>query len=139
MTPQRESRAAKVREWAAVADEDLRLARHALEMRRRCPHRMVAYHAQQCAEKYLKAFLVWRGVDFPFTHNLARLRECCGEQAAWPAEITDVEELSIFAVNARYPGESLKVSRTDAIESVNIAARVRRVVRRALRDEGLKP
>ncbi len=28
----------------------------------RCPFRLVAYHAQQCVEKYLKAYLVLHGV-----------------------------------------------------------------------------
>ena len=74
----------KVRQWLRHADEDLRLARHGLTLRTRCPHRLVAYHAQQCAEKSLKAYLVFHKVDFPFTHNLARLRELCGEIADWP-------------------------------------------------------
>ena len=58
---------AKVREWAAHADDDLRVAEHTLTLPDECPYRLVAYHAQQCAEKYLKAFLVLRGIDFPFT------------------------------------------------------------------------
>jgi len=28
------------------------------------------FHAQQIAEKSLKAFLAYRGVPFPYTHNL---------------------------------------------------------------------
>jgi HEPN domain-containing protein len=122
MMRDREAIALKVLEWVSVAEEDLRLACLALEVRRRCPHRMIAYHAQQCAEKYLKAFFVWRRKDFPFTHNLARLREYCGECASWAADLVEAEELSVFAVTARYPGEAMKVSKTDAIESVNIAS-----------------
>jgi hypothetical protein len=61
----------KVKEWARSADEDLRLARHGLALKSACPYRLIAYHAQQCAEKYLKAFLVFEGVDFPYTHNIA--------------------------------------------------------------------
>jgi HEPN domain-containing protein len=41
---------AKVREWMAFAEEDMRLARHALGLQVDCPYRLVAYHAQQCAE-----------------------------------------------------------------------------------------
>lgn len=29
------------------------------------PYRLIAYHAQQCAEKYLKAYLVYHDIDFP--------------------------------------------------------------------------
>jgi len=62
---------AKVRQWA----------RHALTLTSGCPHRLIAYHAQQCAEKYLKAYLVSAGVDFPYTHNISRLLELCEQHA----------------------------------------------------------
>ena len=65
MTASREDVVVKVREWAAHADDDMRVAQHTLTLHDACPYRLVAYHAQQCAEKYLKAFLVLRGVDFP--------------------------------------------------------------------------
>jgi len=37
----------------------------------------VCFHAQQAAEKCLKAFLAHRSVEFPYTHNLAKLIEIC--------------------------------------------------------------
>ena len=136
MTLPRDVLLAKVREWIAVADEDLRVAQHTLSLPSNCPHRMVAYHAQQSAEKYLKAYLVWRGVDFPYTHNIARLRELCMTLGEWAAKLEDADELSPFATTARYPGESLVVSETDARQSVVIAESVRRTVRQALHAEG---
>jgi len=46
----------KVMQWMSYADDDLRLAKNTLEtMKEKCPYRLVAYHAQQCVEKYLKA------------------------------------------------------------------------------------
>ena len=57
----------RVREWVRYADEDLRLARHGLTLTSGCPYRLIAYHAQQCAEKYLKAFLVFSEIDLPTT------------------------------------------------------------------------
>jgi HEPN domain-containing protein len=60
----------KARKWLAYAEEDLRLAKHGLTMSSSCPYRLIAYHAQQCAEKYLKAYLVFKRVDFPYTHNI---------------------------------------------------------------------
>ena len=59
----------KVRAWVTCANEDLRVAQHTLTLPNQCPYRVVAYHAQQCVEKYLKAYLVLRGTDFPYTHN----------------------------------------------------------------------
>jgi HEPN domain-containing protein len=73
----------KVRRWLAYADEDLRFAEHGFSVSRPVPYRLIAYHAQQRAEKHLKAYLVFHAVDSPYTHSLSRLLELCAEQAAW--------------------------------------------------------
>ena len=83
----------------------MRVAQHTLSLVHECPYRLVAYHAQQCAEKYLKAYLVLRGIDFPYTHNLARLLELCLDQPEWARRLKAAEELTPFAITARYPGE----------------------------------
>ena len=136
MTVPREAILTKVREWAAHADDDMRVAEHTLTLPDDCPYRLVAYHAQQCAEKYLKAYLVLRGIDFPFTHNLARLLELCSEQSAWREQLKDVEELTPFAITARYPGDDEPVSEAEARRAVDIAARAREQVRAALSAAG---
>ena len=102
-----------------------------------CPYRLVAYHAQQCAEKYLKAYLVRSDVDFPFTHNLSLLLELCATSAAWAEGLEDAEELTGYAITTRYPGEALDVSGDKARTAVAIAARVREVVTEALKTEGM--
>jgi len=132
MTPPRDVLLAKAQEWIALADDDLRVAQHTLSLSPNCPFRLVAYHAQQCAEKYLKAYLVSRGVDFPYTHNMARLRKLCLEKGDWAVSLSDADELSPFAITARYPGEELVVSEADAAMSIRIAERVQEVVRAAI-------
>lgn len=52
-----------IRQWVEKAESDLRNAEHTLELD--CPLDTVCFHAQQCAEKYLKALLVSWGADFP--------------------------------------------------------------------------
>jgi HEPN domain-containing protein len=94
MTAPPEQIVRKVRAWVARADEDLRVARHILTLPDECPYRVAAYHAQQCAEKYLKAYLVFCRVDFPFTHNIARLLELCSERLGWGESLKDAEELT---------------------------------------------
>lgn len=138
MTPQRDELAAKALEWISFADDDLRVAQHTFSITPKCPVRLAAYHAQQCAEKYLKAYLVWRGIDFPPTHNIARLRKLCVDLASWAADLRDADELSTFAMTARYPGQEIKVTETDARMSVRIAETVKEAVRRALREEGVE-
>ncbi|MGO9274872.1 MAG: HEPN domain-containing protein [Terriglobia bacterium] len=118
----------KVRQWLAYADEDLGVARHGFSMPATPPYRVIAFHAQQCAEKYVKAYLVFHGVDFPFTHSLRRLVDLCASAANWAEQLRDAEELSPYAITARYPGEDLVVNEAEARRAVAIAERVREVI-----------
>ena len=54
----------KVKQWLAYAEEDLGVARHAFSMPELPSYRLIAFHAQQCAEKHLKAYLVFTGSIF---------------------------------------------------------------------------
>ena len=62
-----------VSQWVEKAEHDLRNAEHTLTLQEDCPFDTVCYHAQQCAEKYLKAFLISKSQDFPRTHDLRLL------------------------------------------------------------------
>lgn len=79
----------KAKEWLRHADEDLRLARHAFKLKTSIPYKLIAYHAQQCAEKCLKAYLVFHDIDFPFTHNISALVELCPPGKVWVKELVD--------------------------------------------------
>ncbi len=127
----------KVRQWLAYAEEDLRLAIHGMNLVSECPYRLIAYHAQQCTEKHLKAYLVYCGVDFPYTHNISILLELCGERAGWTKTLSDAEELTPYAITARYPGEDEEVTKAEAVRAIEIAQHVRREVRKTLRQAGV--
>ena len=124
----------KARKWVSYAEEDLRLAKHGLTISSSCPYRLIAYHAQQCAEKYLKAYLVYKQVDFPYTHNIRSLLQLC--TGDWVAEISDADELTPYAVTTRYPGVDDRVTRKDASNALELSEEVRKVVRRVFREEG---
>ena len=129
----------KVIGWLSYADDDLRLAKNTLEtMKDGCPYRLVAYHAQQCAEKCLKAYLVFHNIDFPYSHDISRLLELCAEKASWTGKVQDAEELSMYAISARYPEDGEEVTEEDARRAMAIAEDVRQVVRKALLDEGVR-
>ena len=66
-----------VHEWVIKAENDLRAASHILKLGEECPTDTVCFHAQQCVEKYLKAFLVLEGIDFPKTHDIEVPRHFC--------------------------------------------------------------
>lgn len=82
------------------------------------------FHAQQCAEKYMKAMLVVRGQRFPMTHDLVILNTLLG-QAGADMNISEdlLELLSSYAVRARYSGETPELD--DAKEALKIAKEVR--------------
>jgi HEPN domain-containing protein len=125
-----------VKQWLEHAEEDLRLAKHAFRLSSSCPYKLIAFHAQQCAEKYLKAFLALKKVDFPYTHNISLLLELSSEHATWVKDLREAEILTDYAVTTRYPGAE-KVTKKDAELAVKTAVKVRNVVRKALKQEGL--
>ena len=71
--PDRNAVIAVTREWVTKAESDLRAAVYLLDPRVEQPTEAVCFHAQQCAEKYVKALLVFRGTDFLKTHDLEKL------------------------------------------------------------------
>jgi HEPN domain-containing protein len=127
--------AKKAGQWMDYAEEDLRLAQHALTLSSGCPYRLIAYHAQQCAEKYLKAYLVYHLVDFPYTHDMQNLLELCAGKASWPESLDAAKNLTAYAITARYPG-TVEVTRDDAIRAIEIATTVKQTVHKALEGEG---
>ena len=118
------------RAWISRAEEDYLLARSAL--RRKTPLIYGAcFHAQQCAEKYLKAVLVNEDRQFPKTHDLLALQDLCVNAGILVAVDPDyLDRLSAYAVRVRYPGDEPTLE--EAQEALNIAKKVRRFVRKLL-------
>jgi len=86
---------------------------------------IVAFHAQQAVEKSLKAVLASRGVDFPFTHNLAALLQLCEDVGIdVPADLEEADLLTPYAVAARYGSKSpATVDRATALRFAAAAVR----------------
>ncbi len=53
-----------VNAWLKKAENDLRTAEYIMTMHDP-PYDTVCFHAQQCAEKYIKGFLTFHEIDFP--------------------------------------------------------------------------
>jgi HEPN domain-containing protein len=67
------ARRSDIRPWIYKAEEDYRAALTLARKRRDPVPDNVCFSAQQCVEKYLKAFLVYHQRSFPKTHDLAEL------------------------------------------------------------------
>lgn len=64
---------------------------------------ILGFHAQQAAEKMLKASLACNEVDFPFSHRLADLFDLLKEAGVgFPDELEELRFLTPFAVAFRY-------------------------------------
>jgi HEPN domain-containing protein len=87
----------------------------------------LCFDAQQCAEKAIKAMFLHRGIGFPFVHDLAHLLsllELNGQKV--PKYVKKASALTIFAVEARYPGLSGPVTSREHRRAVAIAEAVLR-------------
>ena len=94
-------------EWIQKAEGDLATAHRELRARKSPNYDAACFHAQQCAEKYLKALLQEATTPFGKTHNLSLLLDLL--QARYPAlELIrpTLAILNAYAVEYRYPGES---------------------------------
>lgn len=120
--------------WISYAEEDMSLANYAMKKPGSRPYRLIAYHAQQCAEKYLKAYLVY--IDFPYTHDIGKLLKLCGSHI-WIEKIKEAEELTPYAITVRYPGVDEIVTENEAQQAVNLSSIVRKTIRKALADDGM--
>jgi HEPN domain-containing protein len=94
----------------------------------------LCFHAQQAAEKAVKALLIMYGVEFPYVHDIAQLLtllERAGQEI--PEPVRQAERLTRFAVFTRYPGVGPPVSHQEHSEAINIAEAVVRWAEERLR------
>jgi HEPN domain-containing protein len=83
------------------------------------------FHARQAAEKYLKGYLAFHGMPFPYTHNLADLTELCARvDPAFHALGPQAAELTPYAVRLRYD-DSFWPSRETAQQAQTLALAIR--------------
>jgi HEPN domain-containing protein len=118
-------------EWIAKAEGDFGTLGREARVKTAPNYDAVCFHAQQCAEKYLKACLCESGTHVPRTHDLVRLLEALG--ASMPALEDLREDLSILTgagVRFRYPGES--ADRAIAGKSARRCRKIRLAIRKAL-------
>ena len=119
----------ETRQWTEKAEHDLKAAEHTLLLdNSECPFDTVCFHAQQCAEKYLKGLLVFQGIRFPRTHDLRLLLQLALERFPLKLEIAEVLGLNRYTIEARYPGDWQPIGRKEAQAALTIARKVRRAV-----------
>ena len=99
---------------------------------------IIAFHAQQAAEKYLKALMVLNRQDVLRTHDLSTLAQLLQQAGiAVSAVQSELGRLNPFAVNIRYPGDD--VTEDAARQALNDASTIRVLCRTLLGLDTARP
>jgi len=120
-----------VLEWLRVADDDLGAAM-LLARGGRFPSQ-ACFHAQQAAEKCVKAVLTAVNQPFPRSHVLVLLYQLYPATAGpYALDQGDLLVLTPYADQVRYPGFTDVPTLADARRAILMACRIRRASRRRL-------
>ena len=119
------------REWIQKAEADYDAIQ--LHQQAASPNfDFICFHAQQCIEKYLKAWLQEADIQFAKTHDLKELLDLILPVIPdWRVWQSDFSTVSQHAVDFRYPGKSATIE--DAHHAIDVCERVRQSVRSELK------
>lgn len=119
-------------EWLFKAENDLESARILLKADKKL-YDVVVYHAQQCAEKALKAYLAEKNSKIDKTHSLAVLTEYC---AAIDNDFLSLKDaisfLNPYVIMYRYPLDELMPPKKDTETALQYADTVLEFVKRKI-------
>ncbi len=115
-------------DWVEKAEGDYRVMVREAQVTEGPSFDAVCFHAQQCIEKYAKAFLQERDIEFERVHDLGYLHsKCASADPDFEVYQTDFKLLDGYSVDIRYPGDA--ATESDAREAVIIASRLRDFMR----------
>lgn len=122
-------------EWVNKAEGDYAIMVREGRVRRQASYDGICFHAQQCAEKYLKARLIEADIEFGKTHDLPALLDMVlPAEPLWEKFRRDLAYLSDFAVAFRYPDDS--ATQEQAKDAIKLCRTFRIAARRALNITG---
>jgi len=106
-------------DWLRYAYSDLELARTGQQPKVLLEG--LCFHAQQAAEKALKAVLIAKDVAPPKTHNIRTLLDFLPQDIIPPLEVEDAASLTDYAVISRYPGDFEPIDEKEYKQAVRLA------------------
>jgi len=122
-------------EWVDKAEGDFATLLRETRARKLPNYDAACFHAQQCAEKYLKARLQEAGIPFGKTHDLPALLHLLSLiEPSWATLLPELRLLTLYAVDFRYPGQS--ADKAMARDALRACRAVRDAARQSL---GLTP
>lgn len=118
-----------IKGWLLLADGDLKTAEDELRMKEAVTN-AICFHAQQCVEKCLKAYLTSVNQPFGKTHDIAELVELAKKSDREFETLYKLKanKLTRYAVEVRYPDEFYIPTLDEARESLEIAREARKFI-----------
>lgn len=124
MLPEDEVRERLIGLWVDKAVQDLRAADALMQETPPLPY-PVCFHCQQSSEKYLKAYLTHRQVEFAKTHDIGELLDLVARVDNEIArELEPATNLTPYGVEVRYPGDLPEPSEEESREALMLAHQV---------------
>lgn len=125
-----------MRNWIRRAENDLKIGKDEIATDRPVLD-MVCFHMQQCAEKYLKAFLIFHGKEIRKTHDIGEIINQCKKIDPDFSFLLDInaDTLTKYAVEIRYGEVFYYPSPEEAKEAIKIARKVKDFVLKKLKEK----
>jgi len=117
-----------IKSWLLKANEDIAVVIELSSEKPEMYATAISFHAQQAVEKFLKAYLVFRDIEFGRTHDVDFLLSECMSVETSGFEDIDLKNLNDFAVTIRYPDDFLTPALREITEFKEIALQVKKIV-----------
>ena len=128
-----------VNEWLKKAEEDFEFASSVLE--ESTFYAQICFHFHQAAEKYLKAFIVARDLEFQKIHDLpVLLKACTAVDSSLQKTENECKFLNRFYLETRYPVHwPTKYTKDEALKAKHSSEQVQNAIRKALLENTKTP
>ena len=116
------------KEWLQKAENDLRTAQILLD--EGGPTDTLCFHCQQAVEKYLKAFLTFKKIEFKKIHDLTVLSKLAIKEIKNIGNYSDdLKLLNAYYIESRYPPDLAYYSEEEAKEALDKAISIINLIR----------
>lgn len=113
-----------LKQWLLKAANDLKNA-HIVIQHSDPPTDTIIYHCQQAIEKYLKAYLTYRNIEFPRTHDLERLlQKCIDSETPFQTLSEWILQVNSYGTGLRYPDNFYMPSEEEAQSMLQITEKI---------------
>jgi len=130
-----------IKDWLCLAKENLLFAKAGMK-EDFSPFHTICYLCQGGSEKYLKAFLLWKGWELKKIHDLSDLLNfCCEYDKSFETLYPKCESLNEYITEGRYPGDMPfeSIGKDNAMEAIEASETIEKFVLQKIKLKGYPP